>query len=110
MASRRSSQLSYSRTAASLPRRGWSGGGGFEREARCMPGLDAADDVAGAETEAMEGGGGEAGLVPLVADQDDARVEAGEGWVAVLAQGSRRHSRTLRSTMAAAGTSPSRRR
>lgn len=46
--------------------------------------MDAVDDVVGIEAEAEEGRSGEAGLIALVADEDDARIEAGELWVAVL--------------------------
>src|SRR4051794_32195023 len=87
MASRRSSQLSYSRTGGSLPGALGSGAWAFKRQARRLPALDAVDHVADVEAEAQEGGGCEDGLVALVADQDDAAVGAGEGGVAVVALG-----------------------
>jgi hypothetical protein len=48
------------------------------------PSLKATDHVAHrAEREALEGGGGEAGLVALVADQYELRVSTGESRVAI---------------------------
>src|SRR5690242_5526560 len=57
--------------------------GGDGWEAGAPPGAEAADDVGGVDAEVSEGGGGETGLVALLADEDDASAEDGELGVAV---------------------------
>jgi hypothetical protein len=62
------------------------GSGGFQGQAGCHPALDAVDDVAAVQAEPAEGGGGEDGLVALVADEDDTAVASGQVRIAVLAR------------------------
>ena len=61
---------------------------GLDREPGCPPGPDAADDVGDCGApELLHGGGSEAGLVALFADQLDQEVGTGELGVAVRAGG-----------------------
>ncbi len=73
------------------------------------PGLEAAVDVGGpGEAQLLQRGRGQAGLVALVAQQDDVMVSPGAcGWLWPLA-GSSRHSKTLRAMTSAPAIVPSR--
>src|SRR5215204_5270069 len=54
-----------------------------DRESLGAPGLKAADDVRGVEAEPARCCGGEAGLKPLVADEDETEIAARDFGIAV---------------------------